>query len=41
MTRQPIRLTERGEWVRDLAAAVCAFVIIPCTGMILVALVTR
>jgi hypothetical protein len=41
VTRPPIKLTERGEWVRELAAAVCAFVIIPCSGMVLFALVVR
>jgi hypothetical protein len=40
MTRHPIRLTERGEWVRDLAAGVIAIVGLPAT-FILILMVAR
>lgn len=35
MTRHPIRLTERGEWVRDLAAGAIAIIGIPAMFLII------
>lgn len=36
MTRPPIHLTERGEWVKTLIDAICAIIIIPAAGAILI-----
>lgn len=36
MTREPIRLTERGELVKTIIEAICALVIIPVSGAIIV-----
>lgn len=36
MTRHPIHLTERGEWVKTILEAVCALVIIPVSGAVII-----
>lgn len=36
MTRHPIHLTERGEWVKTLIEAICAIIILPVSGAILI-----
>ena len=36
MTRHPIHLTERGEWVKTLIEGVFAIVVLPVAGAVLV-----
>lgn len=36
MTRTPIHLTERGEWVKTIIEAVFALVVIPVSGAVII-----